>query len=192
MKKQFIAKLLVLAMVLALAPAAALTAGAAGSTDACNTGCNTGGSSVADTIVVAATTTVNADDIAIEDNTATVEAKVVGGTATVTVTEKAVENLFKQAAGTVVLKIEAKGATKVDVSFPAKALTSAGEKSGAALSVQLGDVATITVPNEGLTSVFGQSGTVKISAQNSGASIGFSIQAGGRALKNIKGLKVEF
>ncbi len=184
MKKQLIAKLLVLAMVLAMVPVTILTAGtnvAAASNDGYYY------------VAVDTTTTVDASEIAVENGEAAIEAKVVGGKASVTLNTNAVESLFEQAEGdALVLKVEAKGATKVDVSLPAKALTAAGEKSGKALTTQLGDVATITIPNEALASVFGDSGSVKISAQNSGTSIGFSIQVSGRSLKNIKGLKVEF
>ncbi len=188
MKKQLIAKLLVLAMVLAMVPVTILTTGANVAAAS-----NDGYYSVAVDTAVAAPTTVDAGDIKVEAGEAVVNAKVVNGTANVTVSEKAVESLFEQAEGdALVLKIEAKGATKVDVSIPAKALTAAGEKSGKALTTQLGDVATITIPNEALASVFGNSGTVKISAQNSGTNIGFSIQVSGKSLKNIKGLKVEF
>lgn len=189
MKKQMIAKLLVLAMVLAMVPVTILTTGANVAAAS-----NDGYYSVSvDTTVAAAPTTIDAGDVTVEDGEAVIEAKVVNGAATVTVSEKAVESLFEQAEGdALVLKIEAKGATKVDVSLPAKALTAAGEKSGKALTTQLGDVATITIPNEALASVFGNSGTVKISAQNSGTSVGFSIEVSGKSLKNIQGLKVEF
>jgi len=192
MKKQFIAKLLVLAMVLAMVPVTVLAANAAaGDQKSCpDTGCVA--YSAPDTTVVT-TTAVDASEVTVEDGEAVIEAKVVNGTANVTLNEKAVEKLFEGAEGdTLVLKIEAEGATKVNTSLPAKALTAAGEKTGAALTVELGDVATITIPNEGLSSVFGNSGSVKISAQNSGTNIGFSIQVSGKALKNIKGLKVEF
>ena len=53
-------------------------------------------------------------------------------------------------------------------------------------------MATITNPNEILSTEFASFGTVRISAQNSEDNVGFSIQAGGKALKNTDGIKVEF
>ncbi len=183
MKKQFIAKLLALALVLSMVPVAVIGASAAGS--------NGGYYDVyEDTTPVS---TVDASDVAVEDGSVTIEAKVVGGAATVVVSEKALEAMAEQVTGDeLVLKIEAPGATKVDVSIPAKALSDFAEKTGAALTYELGDVATISIPNEALATVFGTSGNAKISAQASGSSIGFTIQVSGRALKAIKGLQVTF
>ena len=193
MKKQFIAKLLALALVLSMAPVAVLAANAsAGDNNNSNTGST--GPVIVDTTPVAPTTTVDASEVEVgEDGSATIEAKVVGGSATVVVPEKAMEALAEQDTGDeLVLKIEAPGATKVEVSIPAKALTAFAEKTGASLTYELGDVATISIPNEALATVFGTSGNAKISAQASGTSIGFTIQVSGRSLNAIKGLKVEF
>ena len=90
-----------------------------------------------------------------------------------------------------VLEIEAEGATKIDVTFPAQALTAVAKETGADLTIK-SSVATITIPNEILSSEFASFGTVRISAQNSEDNVGFSIQAGGKALKNTDGIKVEF
>lgn len=193
MKKQFIAKLLALALVLSMAPVAVLAANAsAGDNNNSNTGST--GPVIVDTTPVAPTTTVDAAEVEVgEDGSATIEAKVVGGSATVVVPEKAMEALAEQVTGDeLVLKIEAPGATKVEVSIPTKALTAFAEKTGASLTYELGDVATISIPNEALATVFGTSGNAKISAQASGTSIGFTIQVSGRSLNAIKGLKVEF
>lgn len=189
MKKQFIAKLLVLALVLSMVPVSVLVASAAGSNG------NYGNYSVGvdTTPVTPPTTTVDATEVKVEDGTTTVEAKVVAGAATVVVPEKALEAMAEQVTGDeLVLKVEAKGATKVDVSIPAKALTAFAEKTGAAVTFEMGEVATISIPNEALATVFGTSGNAKISAQASGSSIGFSIQVSGRSLKAIKGLQVTF
>lgn len=194
MKKQFTAKLLVLALVLSMVPATLLAANAAAG-DNNNTNNNTGstGPIYVDTTPVAPTTTVDASDVTVENGSATIEAKVVGGNATVVVPEKALDAMAEQVTGDeLVLKIEAPGATKVDVSIPAKALTAFAEKTGANLTYELGEVATISIPNEALATVFGTSGNAKISAQASGSSIGFTIQVSGRSLKGIKGLQVTF
>ena len=180
MRKQFIAKMLVLAMVLAMVPVTVIAASATS---------NSGYYSVA----VDTTTTVSAADINVEDGEAVITAKVVGQTATVSLPEEAVAALAEQATGDeLVLKIDAPGATKVEVSLPAKALTAFGEKTSAALTVELGEVATISIPNDALASVFGTSGSAKISAQASGTTIGFTLQVSGKSLANIKGLQVTF
>lgn len=186
MKKQFIAKLLVLALVLSMVPVTILAASA---------GSNDGYYYVsADTTVVSSTTTVDPGDVTVEGGEAVIEATVVGGAAKVVLPEKTVEALAEQATAgeELVLTIEAPGATKLDLSLSAKSLTALGETTGSDLTVKLGDVASISIPNDALTSVFGTSGTAKISAQNSGTSIGFSIQVSGKALKGIKGLQVTF
>lgn len=195
MKKQFIAKLLALALILSMVPVAILGASAveeAGNNS--NSGsASTGPIYVDTTPVTPPTTTVDASDVTVEDGSATIEAKVVAGSATVVVPEKTLEAMAEQVTGDeLVLKIEAPGATKVDVSIPAKALTAFAEKTGANLTYELGDVATISIPNDALATVFGTSGNAKISAQASGNSIGFSIQVSGRSLKTIKGLQVTF
>lgn len=204
MKKQFIAKLLALALVLSLAPMAMLTASAsvAGSnTGATNGGATNGGATnggqtsdngYVDVVPVDNTTTVGASDITVEDGSATIKAKVVSGTARVNLSQKAVAALAEQVTGdALVIKIDAANATKVDVSMPAKALTAAATKTGADLTIE-SPVATITIPNEALATLFGDTGTVKISAQASGSKIGFTIQVSGKSLKNIKGLQVTF
>lgn len=184
MKKQFIAKLLVLAMVLSMVPVAILAGSAATNGGATNGGAtNSGGGYYVDT-------TVRVNEPVASDGT--VEVKVVNGTATVALNNKAVESLADLAKdGEITLEIKAEGATKVDVSFPAKALTEVAKETGADLTIK-SDVATITIPNTVLTNEFSNSGSVRVSVQATGSSVGFTIQAGGKALQNIKGLKVEF
>ena len=105
---------------------------------------------------------------------------------------KAVESLADLAKnGEIALEIKAEGATKVDVSFPAKALTEVAKETGADLTIK-SPVAVITIPNAVLANEFTGFGNMKVSAQATGSSVGFSIQADGKALQNIKGLKVEF
>ena len=176
MKKQFIAKLLVLAMVLSMVPVTILAANASGS--------NGGYYSFYEDTTVRVNEPVSADGA--------IEAKVVNGKATVALNAKAVESLADLAKnGEIALEIEAEGATKVDVSFPAKALTEVAKETGADLTIK-SPVAVITIPNAVLANEFTGFGNMKVSAQATGSSVGFSIQAGGKALQNIKGLKVEF
>lgn len=176
MKKQFTAKLLVLAMVLSMVPVTILAANASGS--------NGGYYSVYEDTTVRVNEPVSADGA--------IEAKVVNGKATVALNAKAVESLADLAKnGEIALEIKAEGATKVDVSFPAKALTEVAKETGADLTIK-SPVAVITIPNAVLANEFTGFGNMKVSAQATGSSVGFSIQAGGKALQNIKGLKVEF
>ena len=176
MKKQFIAKLLVLAMVLSMVPVTILAANASGSN---------GGY-----YGVYVDTTVRVNEPVSSDGT--IEVKVVNGKATVALNAKAVESLADLAKnGEIALEIEAEGATKVDVSFPAKALTEVAKETGADLTIK-SPVAVITIPNAVLANEFTGFGNMKVSAQATGSSVGFSIQADGKALQNIKGLKVEF
>ena len=187
MKKQFIAKLLVLALVLSMVPVSIVAASTAGSAKTCPDTCPTrpgnGGYTAPDT-------TVRVDEPVSADGV--IEVKVVAGTATVALNEKAVESLADLAKdGEITLEIKAEGATKIDVSFSAKALTAVAKETGADLTIK-SNVATITIPNTVLANEFSEFGSVRITAQATAYNVGFSIQAGGKALKNIKGLKVEF
>ena len=187
MKKQFIAKLLVLALVLSMVPVSIVAASAAGSAKTCPDTCPTrpgnGGYTAPDT-------TVRVDEPVSADGV--IEVKVVAGTATVALNEKAVESLADLAKdGEITLEIKAEGATKIEVSLSAKALTAVDKETGADLTIK-SNVATITIPNTVLANEFSEFGSVRITAQATAYNVGFSIQAGGKALKNIKGLKVEF
>jgi len=196
MKKQFISKLLVLVMVLAMVPVTALAASAAGSNEDSNIDSGTV-SVLPDTTVTPSApavteTKVDAADIAIADGSASIEVKVVNGTASVALNDKAVESLADLAkGGEIVLEIKAEGASKLNASFPAKALTALAQETGADLTIQ-SSVATISIPNEVLSNELGTSGNVKISAQSTASSVGFTIQVSGKALKGIKGVQVTF
>lgn len=181
MKKKFIAKLLVLALVLSMVPATILAASAAGA----NPTANDGGY-----YDVYEDTTVRVNEAVPE--TGVIEAKVVAGVATVTLNAKAVESLADLAKdGEIALEIKAEGATKVEAYLDSAALIKVAEETSADLTIK-SSVATITIPNAVLTNEFSGIGSVKVSVQNTGSSVGFSIQASGKALKNITGLKVEF
>ena len=182
MKKKFIAKLLVLALVLSMVPATILAASA---TAAGGNTANDGGY-----YDVYEDTTVRVNEAVPE--TGVIEAKVVAGVATVTLNAKAVESLADLAKdGEIALEIKAEGATKVEAYLDSAALIKVAEETSADLTIK-SSVATITIPNAVLTNEFSGIGSVKVSVQNTGSSVGFSIQASGKALKNIKGLKVEF
>ncbi len=181
MKKKFIAKLLVLALVLSMVPATILAASATGA----NPTANDGGY-----YDVYEDTTVHLNEAVPE--TGVIEAKVVAGVATVTLNAKAVESLADLAKdGEIALEIKSEGATKVEAYLDSAALIKVAEETSADLTIK-SSVATITIPNAVLTNEFSGIGSVKVSVQNTGSSVGFSIQASGKALKNITGLKVEF
>lgn len=174
MKKQFIAKLLVPAMVLSMVPVTILAASAAGENRGYNTGYG-GGSTYVDT-TVRVNEPVNGelkgDNIALS-----------------TTAVESLADLVKD--GEIVLTIDVGDSTKLTVSFPAKAMTEVAKETGADLTIKSA-VANITIPNSVLANEFTSFGNVKVSAHATGSSVGFSIQAGGKALQNIKGLKVEF
>lgn len=177
MKKQTIAKLLVLVMVLTMVPVTILAASAATAA-----GSNSGYYAIYEDTTVRVNDTVDG----------AIKATVVGGKATVVLNTTAVESLAElESNGEIVLEIKAEGASRLEVTFPAKALTDLAKKTGADLTIK-SDVVTITIPNDVLSNEFTGFGSVRISAHANEDSVGFSIQAGGKALKNIKGIKVEF
>lgn len=216
MKKQFLAKLLALAMVLAMVPAVAVAAdNAAGNENGSGDNGSGGTVTIPDVIpflppVFDTTTTttkdadaetttpveamnVDASDITVsEDGQASIEAKVVDGTASIVLSENAVESLADLVQDDeIVLEIKDEGAGKLNASFPAKALTALAKETGAALTIQ-SSVATISIPNEVLSNELGTSGNVQISAQSTDSVVGFTIQVSGKALKGIKGVQVTF
>lgn len=218
MKKQFLAKLLALAMVLAMVPAVAVAAdNAAGNENGSGDNGSGGTVTIPDVIPFlppifdttttttkdadtdAETTTpveamnVDASDITVsEDGQASIEAKVVDGTASIVLSENAVESLADLVQDDeIVLEIKDEGAGKLNASFPAKALTALAKETGAALTIQ-SSVATISISNEVLSNELGTSGNVQISAQSTDSVVGFTIQVSGKALKGIKGVQVTF
>lgn len=185
MKKQFIAKLLALALVLSMVPAGVMAASASAATAPGGEQSQNNGY-----YVVYEDTSVRVSEPVAADGV--IEAKVVAGTAIVTLNSTAVESLADLAqGGEIALEIKSEGATKVEVNLAAQALIGVAEETGADLTIK-SSVATITIPNEVLVNEFTGIGSVKVSVQATGSSVGFSIQASGKALKNIKGLTVEF
>lgn len=90
-----------------------------------------------------------------------IEAKVVAGTATVTLNAKAVESLADLAQdGETALEIKSEGTTKAEVSLAAAALIKVVEETSTDPTIK-SSVATITVPNEVLTNEFTNFGSVK-------------------------------
>lgn len=200
MKKQFLAKLLVLAMVLSMIPGTMLVAAAA-------TGGNDGSEKpyivvddtkiedleISDVVATEPTVTVNADDITIEDGSAKIKVTVTNGVAKLKLDSKAVASLATAVkSGSITLELDDAGATELTVTLPAKAVTALAKETGADLNIK-STVAEISIPNNVLASAMGKTGNVSINATHSDSTIGFSIATtGGKSLKNVKGIKVEF
>ena len=204
MKKQLIAKLLVLGMVLAMLPTAAL-ASANTATDASN---NTyvydfgfifddytfsGAETPAEPEKPAETTPVetetNADGQVVA--TVTVEAEVKGNTATVAVTAEAaadlVSKLVDSKADVLVLPVAAESATKAVVSVPAAALAEMAARTDAALTVE-STVANVTISNEALAAIVEGAETVEISAEaKEDGTVSIALLADGKAVEDIPG-----
>lgn len=236
MKKQFIAKLLVLAMVLALVPTAAFAKQSSTSTDSDNpyagmvkvTGKPANGNyfydcknssyyyyiedttpsapatseapaasekpaipEVLDTVEEIKDDQVEATD---EGTTVTIKATVTEGVASVSVTAAAIESLAEQVKGdTLTLNIEAAGATQVAVTLPGAALVAMAEKSGVDVVMQ-SSVATITIPNDAMTSVLKNADSIAMSAGiDASGKYAIAVMADGKPVtKDIKGLVVKF
>lgn len=202
MKKQFIAKLLVLVMILAMVPATALATGAAGTNAGSNNaGSNSGSGSntiIKDTDVIlpidsgtsAAAAALGSDKVTVEEGTAVIKAAVVDGTATAMLTDAAVKKLANAAKdGEITLVIDDEGASKLNVCFPARALTTLAKKTGADLTIE-SSVATITLSNALITKSAGVAGVVKITAATAESGVTASIWVKGKELKDVEGFEV--
>lgn len=205
MKKQFIAKLLVLVMVLAMIPAAMLTANATGTA---NTNYPYPSKGIQDTVpsapkgnVYASTgstaaasssaATVKAADVKVEDGSAAIKATVTNGVANVSLPNDVVAMLEDAAEDdAITLEIDDEGATQLNIDFNAKAMAEVAKDTGADLVVK-SSVATISIPNDILQSDAMQNGKVKVSA-HTGVSVGFTIRVSGKSLKSITGVTVTF
>lgn len=177
MKKQFIAKLLALALVMTLVPATIIAAGAAEkkTNDAYY---SVGGDTV---------TTTPANDL----TNGPVKATVVNGTAKVSVSDTAIDALSKT--DSLEVEIDAPDAVKVEISFSAKALNKASKNSDQDLVLTMGDTSVITIPNEALSTFGNTNAKVNVVSQNGGAGgIGFNISVSGKPVPAIKGLTITF
>lgn len=206
MKKQFIAKLLVLVMVLAMIPAAMLTANATGTTNnnysyddkglddtkpTVSTGTHYASTGSTGAAASSSAATVKTSDVTVEDGTASFKATVTNGVANVSLPNTVVEMLKDAVADDeITMEIDDEGATQLNLSFNAKAMADVAEETGADLVVK-SSVATITIPNDLLQSSVMQNGKVKVSA-HTGVSVGFTIRVSGKSLKSIAGVTVTF
>lgn len=202
MKKQFIAKLLVLVMLLSMVPATALAVSGGGSnkiygdndiyhneiygavkdTDVADLPSSSG--------IVIDKATTSADKIEVADGEVVVNATVVDGAAKVKLTLGAVKKLANAVEdGVITLTIDDEGASKLTVSLPAKALTALAKATGADLTIQ-SSVATISVSNALMAEV-GTAGTVQIKAEAAKSGVTATIVVNGKELKDVEGFEAE-
>ena len=175
MKKQIIAKVLVLAMVLAMVPVTVLAASAAGS----NLGYgNYGYYSIGkDTTVV---TKLSSDG--------TIKLTVKDGVASAVINDTIIDTLLEKAEdGKVVVALEGDDITQLNFTCSAKVLANVA-KSGADLVLKT-SFGTITIPNELLAEI-GNAGTVRIYISNTDDGITVNIEVAGELLDNAS-IKVE-
>lgn len=169
MNKKFIAKLLVLAMVAAAALPVAITAANA---------------YYGNYSVTQDTTVTSSDSV----KGTTITAKITNGVGNVALDEKAVAALAAQGNTWV---IEAKGATQVNFSVPAKALVAAAAKLSGDLTMKFGDLATVTIPKDALTTEeIGEAGFLEITVKKDGENHFWSIYSNGKNLDKLKGLNI--
>lgn len=195
MKKQFIAKLVTLGLVLAMLPTAAFAAKVAGKPsdgtpyywDAEN---KTYYYFMEDTAVAPDVDPEPApsEDVPVVE---TVEAEVAeDGSAAVEVSAKTVEDLIAKAdedTGAVVLSVAAEDATKVSVAVPAEVLVKLAAETGADLTVESA-VASVTLSNEALSTLFEGVETVEIVAEaKADGTIEVAVLADGEAVEEIPG-----
>lgn len=206
MKKQMLAKLVVLGMVAAMLPVAALAVGEENTNaenayyqideerperperpkvDAEALPEDTSSSSSGTTVTVQTTTNANGQVVATTAVTATVS----GSTATVTMGADALASLAAQAANSdvVVLEVAASSsATEVVLNVPAAALVDLATQTGADLTVS-SSVANITISNSDLLAIAGGATSVQISAKVVDGAIQILVSADGSAVTDIPG-----
>lgn len=209
MKKQLLAKLLVLGLVAAMLPIAAIAADE-GTKDEVKCEVECGGTNTDDTTpderpdrpemggssstgtetstpsAVTVQTTTNASGQVVA--TTTVTATVSGSTATVTLSADMVASLISQAANSdvIVLDVAASSATEVVLNVPAASLVELATQTGADLTVTSA-VANITLSNADLLAIAGNATNVQISAKVVDGKIQILVAADGQAVTNIPG-----
>lgn len=199
MKKQMLAKLVVLGMVAAMLPIAAIAAEAndpdineayydvdEGRSDRPAAGSSSlPEASTSATVTVQTTTNAEGKVVASAPVTATMS----GSTATVTMSADALASLATQAANSDVIVLEvaaSSSATEVVLNVPAAALVDLATKTGADLVVS-SSVANITLSNADLLAIAGTATNVQISAKVVDGKIQILVAADGKAVTDIPG-----
>ncbi len=211
MKKQTLAKLIVLGMVAAMLPISAFASGddKTALDNGCANGCIIQGDDTErpdrpkdDDKKPAATTPETPSTEVKVETTTTADGKTVakvdvaveasGTTATAKMTAEAVASLATQAADSdvIVLNVAAAStATEVVAEIPAAALADLASKTGSDLTVS-SPVAEITISNADLAAIAGSATTVSITAKADGDKIAITVAADGAAVAVNGGLKV--
>lgn len=201
MKKQMLAKLVVLGMVAAMLPIAAIAADTEVNEETkCELNCAVdndrgdrpaaGSSSLPEastSTTVTVQTTTNAEGKVVAS--APVTATMSGTTATVTMSADALASLAAQAANSDVIVLEvaaSSSATEVVLNVPAAALVDLATKTGADLVVS-SSVANITLSNADLLAIAGSATNVQVSAKVVDGKIQILVAADGKAVTDIPG-----
>lgn len=205
MKKQMLAKLVVLGMVAAMLPIAAIAADKENPEETkCEVTCTvetpateddrpTRGeksestSTTAPSTSVTVQTTTNASGQVVASTAVT--ATMSGSTATVTMSADALASLAAQSANSDVIVLEvaaSSSATEVVLNVPAAALVDLATKTGADLVVS-SSVANITLSNADLLAIAGSATNVQVSAKVVDGKIQILVAADGKAVTDIPG-----
>lgn len=206
MKKQMLAKLVVLGMVAAMLPIAAIAADKETTEETkCELTCtpvdmpvtpperpeaSSSSSSLPESTpstTVTVQTTTNADGKVVAS--APVTATMSGSTATVTMSADALASLATQAANSDIIVLEvaaSSSATEVVLNVPAAALVDLATKTGADLVVS-SSVANITLSNADLLAIAGSATNVQVSAKVVDGKIQILVAADGKAVTDIPG-----
>ena len=183
MKKQLIAKLLVLAMAVAMVPVTILAASADN---------NKGYSENYGYYSVGVDTSVVTQPVADDATTVAFKAKAVDGVVTYVINDSVIESLAKLVKDGVIeveLQCEGDGTTFV-FTCSAKALAKLAGDTKADLSFKTA-IGTVTIPNSVLAEEIGTAGTVRIVITKTDSGIGVQISVAGNTLSSIPGLKTE-
>ena len=123
--------------------------------------------------------------------TATPTASTSGGRATTTVDTAMGNEIVKQAvenrSADIVISPKVTGnVTRTEVSIPASTVGQIRSQTNASLTIAT-PVANVTIPNSGLGSLSSTSGTVTVTAEQTGNTVELTVTAGGRTVENIPG-----
>ncbi len=204
MKKQMLAKLVVLGMVAAMLPIAAIAADKETTEETkCELNCavdsateddrptrgekseSTSTTAPATSVTVQTTTNASGQVVASTAVTATMS----GSTATVTMSADALASLATQSANSDIIVLEvaaSSSATEVVLNVPAAALVDLATKTGADLVVS-SSVANITLSNADLLAIAGSATNVQVSAKVVDGKIQILVAADGKAVTDIPG-----
>lgn len=122
---------------------------------------------------------------------ATPRATISGNKATSTIDTSTANEIIKQAVGNNSTIVEiapviSRTVTQTQVSIPASTVGEIGRRTNAGLSVST-SLATVTIPNSGLSELGSSKGNVIISVEREGSAVEVSVTAGNRQLQSING-----